>query len=120
MAKYYVQSGWVRLILDAPTAQHAAARALTWSCTRQAEVFAEPAGDLIRDAEALVWQLGEQIRVTEQGFCEEGGEVFETFELLLGSENSARPRDLPRASACRRISKSRSLEFSQGEDCHAS
>ena len=55
MAKYYVQSGWVRLVLDARTPRDAAVKAIQWSRDRQAEVFAEPADDRIREAEILEW-----------------------------------------------------------------
>ena len=50
MPKYYVESGRVRLVLIARNAREAAEKAVRWSCQRQAEIYSQPAGDLIRDA----------------------------------------------------------------------
>ena len=82
MAKYYVQSGWVRLILGARTPRDAALKAIQWSCDRQAEILAEPADDRIREAEILEWQLDDQIAVNETGFGTSRGKVFDTVELV--------------------------------------
>ncbi len=82
MAKYYVQSGNLRLVLDAGTARDAAVRAVQRCHDRQAEIFQEPAGDRIRDIEALDWQVGRQIRVSETGF-DGDGDVFETASLAV-------------------------------------
>ena len=82
MAKYYVQSGWVRLVLDARTQRDAAVKAIQWSGDRQAEIFAEPADDRIREAEILEWQLDDQITVNETGFGTSRGRIFDTVELV--------------------------------------
>ncbi len=82
MAKYYVQSGNLRLVLDAGTARDAAMRAVQRCHDRQAEIFREPAGDRIRDIEVLDWQVDRQIRVSETGF-EGVGDVFETASLAV-------------------------------------
>jgi hypothetical protein len=81
MAKYYVQSGWVRLILDARTPRDAAMKAMRWCRDRQAAVFAEPVDDRFREAEILEWQLDDQITVKETGFGSRGGMVFNTIAL---------------------------------------
>ena len=81
MAKYYVQSGWVRLMLDARTPRDAALKAIRWSRDWQAEVLAEPAEDRIREAEILEWQLDDQITVNETGFGSRDNQVFDTVEL---------------------------------------
>jgi hypothetical protein len=65
MAKYYVQSANLRLVLDARTAWDAAVRAVQWCHDRQAEIYWEPGGDRIRDAEVLEWQIGRRITVGE-------------------------------------------------------
>ena len=78
MPKYYVESGRVRLVLDADTAEWAAIRAFQWSSDRQAEIYAEPPSDLIREAEASEFQLDDEITVNETGF----GNDAETFETL--------------------------------------
>jgi len=70
----------VRLVLDAGNARDAAVRAIQWCDDRQAEIFREPAGDRIQEAEVLEWQMGQQIKVSETGFAG-GGEVFETVTL---------------------------------------
>ncbi len=90
MAKYYVQSGWVRLILDARTPKDAAVKAIQWSHDRQAEVFAEPADDRIREAELLEWQLDDQITVNETGFGSHDDKIFDTVDLAAVREHVVR------------------------------
>ena len=65
MAKYYVRSGWVRVVLDARTPREAAVKAIQWSWDRQAEVLAEPANDRIREAE--IRGVGHLRRLVGQG-----------------------------------------------------
>ena len=81
MAKYYVESGRVRWVLIASTARDAAAKAVQRSAHRQAEIFAEPPQERLREAEAIEWQLDERIRVNEQGFGSPEGYVFDTFDV---------------------------------------
>ena len=90
MAKYYVRSGWVRLVLDARTPRDAALKAIQWSGERQAEVLAEPADDRIREAEILEWQLDDQITVNETGFAASRGRVFDTSELAAARQFAVR------------------------------
>lgn len=78
MPKYYVESGRVRLVLDAETAEQAALKAFQWSSDRQAETYAEPPSDLIREAEALEFDLDDEIAVNETGL----GNDAETFDML--------------------------------------
>ena len=78
MPKYYTESGRIRLVLTADNAKHAAVKAFQWSCDRQAEIYSEPVGDFIRDAEALEYMLDDQIQVNETGFDGSG----RTFDLL--------------------------------------
>ena len=80
MAKYYVQSGNLRLVLDAGTARDAAMSAVRRCLDRQAEIFREPAGDRIRDIEVLDWQVDRKIRVSQTGF-DGDGDLFETASL---------------------------------------
>lgn len=81
MAKYYVRSGWVRLVLDARTARDAAVKAIQWSLDGRAEVFREPEGDRMRDVEALEFQLDDEIEVSEMGFRSGSGRVFDILDL---------------------------------------
>jgi hypothetical protein len=80
MPKYYVESGRVRLVLTADHAEQAAVKAFQWSCDRQAEVYSEPVGHLIRDAEALEYMLDDQIVVNETGF-DGGGKSFDLLDI---------------------------------------
>ena len=80
MPKYYVESGRVRLVLTAENAEQAAVKAFQWSCDRQAEIYSDPVGDFIRDAEALEYVLDDQIQVNETGF-DGGGEVFDFLDI---------------------------------------
>jgi hypothetical protein len=81
MPKYYVESGWVRLVLDARNAERAAVKAFQRCRERQAEIYAEAPAGTIRDAEAVEWQLADEIRVNETGFRGTDGETFDTFEI---------------------------------------
>jgi len=82
MPKFYVESGRVRLVLDAGTAEQAAVRAFQWSSERQAEIYAEPPSELIRDAEASEFQFDDEITVNELGFSNAGGEIFDTWDII--------------------------------------
>ncbi len=81
MPKYYVESGWVRMILDAGNAEQAAVKAFQRCRERQAEIYAGAPAGTIRDAEAVEWQLADEIRVNETGFRGTDGETFDTFEI---------------------------------------
>ncbi|NLF73767.1 MAG: hypothetical protein GX575_32430 [Candidatus Anammoximicrobium sp.] len=81
MAKYYVRSGWVRVVLDARTAQDAAVKAIQWSMAGRAEVFREPERDRMREVEALEFQLDDEIEVSEVGFRNGSGQVFGVLDL---------------------------------------
>ena len=88
MPKYYVESGRIRLVLTADDAEQAAVKTFRWSCDRQAEVYSEPAGDLIRDAEAMEYMLDDQIQVNETGFAGDG-EVFDLLDIAAEWQGSA-------------------------------
>ena len=81
MAKYYVRSGWVRLVLDARTARDAAVKAMQWSAAGRAEIFREPERDRMREIEALEFQLDDKIEVSEVGFRSGSGQVFDVLDL---------------------------------------
>ena len=81
MAKYYVRSGWVRLVLDARTARDAAVKAMQWSVAGRAEIFREPERDRMREVEALEFQLDDKIEVSEVGFRSGSGQVFDVLDL---------------------------------------
>ncbi len=88
MPKFYVQSGPVRLILDAETAQQAAVTAFQWTCDKQAEIEAVTPLDHLLEAEERGCQLADEVTVNEQGFGRWDGEIFETrdvFEAWLRS-----------------------------------
>ena len=72
MAKYYVQSGSVQLILQASSPRKAAVAAFQWSCERQATIDADSPLEHVQIAERLGWQLEEVIAVGERGFDQTG------------------------------------------------
>ena len=82
MPKFYVQSGPVRLILDAETAQQAAVTAFQWTCDKQAEIEAVTPLDHLLEAEERGCQLADEVTVNEQGFARWDGEVFETLAIF--------------------------------------
>jgi hypothetical protein len=81
MPKYYVESGWVRMVLDARNPEQAAVKAFSRCRERQAEIYAEAPSGIIRDAEAVEWELADEIRVNETGFRGAEGTTFDTFEI---------------------------------------
>ena len=81
MPKYYVESGWVRMVLDARNPEQAAVKAFQRCRKRQSEIYADTPAGIIRDAEAVEWQLAGEIRVNESGFRGTDGETFDTFEI---------------------------------------
>jgi len=82
VAKFYVQSGPVRLILDAETAQDAAVLAFQWTCDRQAKIEAVTPLDHLLEAEQQGYQLTDEVAVNEQGFGRWDGDVFETRDVF--------------------------------------
>ena len=89
MPKYYVESGRVRLVFAARNAREAAGKAVSWSCQRQAEIYSQPAGDLIRDAEAVDYMLDGEITVNETGFAGHG-DVFDTVDIAADGHFGSR------------------------------
>ncbi len=89
MPKYYLESGKVRLVMDAETPEQAALKAFQWSFDRQAEVFAEPSADLIREAEALEFRLDDEIRVHETGFDRFDAQTFDTLDIVAAWQGAA-------------------------------
>ncbi len=82
MAKFYVESGAVRLIFAAPSAQQAAIKAFQWTCDKQAEIDAPTPLEHALEAERRGWQLDDQVHVNQRGFGRTGDEVFETRDVL--------------------------------------
>jgi hypothetical protein len=80
--KFYVESGPVRLIFDAPAAKQAAVMAFQWTCDKQAEIEAASPLDHMLEAEERGWQLWDEVSVNEQGFDRWDGEVFEMLDIF--------------------------------------
>lgn len=87
MAKYYLQSGSARLILDAEDSQ----RAVLWMVHRVLEsigsVYEDPTLDDDRKLDSAIVEslldLGPSIHASEQGFDREDAETFETFDIVM-------------------------------------
>ncbi len=82
MPKFYVESGPVRLIFDAATAEQAAVMASQCTCDKQAEIEAASPLDHLLEAEERGWQLDDEVTVNEQGFGRWDGEVFQTLDVF--------------------------------------
>jgi hypothetical protein len=80
--KFYVESGPIRLIFDAATAEQAAVMAFQWTCDKQAEIEAVTPLDHLLEAEDRGCQLGDEVTVNEQGFGRWDREVFETLDIF--------------------------------------
>jgi len=95
MAKYYVESGRVRLVLEAGDAMEAAVHAFQWSCERQATIQTDSPLEHIQLAERLGWQLAETVRVNERGFDQPDGHIFDTLEVVAAWQGAAFPWAAP-------------------------
>jgi hypothetical protein len=82
MAKYYVESGQVRLIFDADNATEAAVRAFQWSSDKQAGIEAESPLEHIWETEERRWHLDDEIRVSEVGFGRHDALAFVTWDVV--------------------------------------
>ena len=82
MAKYYVESGQVRVVFDAETATEAAVRVFQWSCDKQAGIEAESPLEYLLEAEERGWQLDDEIRVSELGFGRDDALAFDTWDVV--------------------------------------
>jgi hypothetical protein len=87
MAKYYLQSGSARLILDAEDSQ----RAVLWMVHRVLEsigdVYEDPTLEDDRKLDSAIVEslldLGPMIHASERGFDRDDAESFETFDIVM-------------------------------------
>lgn len=91
MAKYYVQSGSVKLILQASSARRAAIAAFQWTCERQATINATSPLEHVQIAEQMGWQMEETILVGERGFDQPGCRSFDTLDIVAAWQASSVP-----------------------------
>jgi hypothetical protein len=91
MAKYYVESGAVKLVLQARSAKRAAVAAFQWSCDRQATIAAESPLEHVQIAEQRGWQLEEVILVSQRGFGHIDAIVFDTLDVVAAWQGDAYP-----------------------------
>ena len=82
MAKYYVQSGQVRVVFDAENATEAAVKTFQWSCDKQAGIEAESPVEHQWQAEEHGWLLDDEIRVSEVGFGRADALAFDTMNVV--------------------------------------
>ncbi|MCY2986677.1 MAG: hypothetical protein NTY19_02285 [Planctomycetota bacterium] len=82
MPKFYVESGLARCVIDAIDAEDAAVKAFQWSCDSRDSVLAPESLGETAVTEADGWELGEEIRVSEQGFGRSDGQVFDTMDII--------------------------------------
>ena len=87
MAKYYLQSGSAKLILDSEDSE----RASLWLVHRVMEsispVYEDPTLDDTRKLDSAIVEslldLGPAIHVSELGFDRDDAEQFETFDVVM-------------------------------------
>ena len=91
MAKYYVESGQVRVVFDAENVAEAAVKTFQWSCDKQAGIEAESPLEHSWEAEERGWQLDDQIRVSEVGFGRADADVFDTLNVVAIWQGSLFP-----------------------------
>ena len=89
MAKYYVQSGAVELVLQARSAREAAVKAFQWSCDRQASIHTNCPLEHVRLAEQMGWQLEDTICVSQRGFQQRDAVLFDTLDIVAAWQGFA-------------------------------
>ena len=82
MAKYYVESGQVRVVFDAEDVTEAAVKMFQWSCDKQSGIEAESPLKHLWEAEERGWQLDDHIRVSEVGFGRTDAEIYDTLNVV--------------------------------------
>ena len=82
MAKFYVESGPVRLILDAAHPLEAAIKAFQWTCDKQATIDTDCPLEHVETAELHGWQMHEYVFVNERGFGRGDSEEFDTLLVV--------------------------------------
>jgi len=82
MAKYYVESGQVRVVFDAENVTEAAVKTFQWTCDKQAGIEAESPLEHVFEAEERGWHLDDEIRVSEVGFGRNDALAFDTWEVV--------------------------------------
>jgi len=82
MAKYYVESGHVRVVFDARNSTEAAVKAFQWSCDKQSGIEVQSPLEHLWEAEERGWQLDDEIRVSEIGFGRDDALSFDTLEVV--------------------------------------
>ncbi len=91
MAKYYVESGQVRVVFDAQDATDAAVMAFQWSSDKQAGIEVQSPLEHLWQAEEHGWQLEGQIRVSERGFGRDDALVLDTLDVVAIWQGSLFP-----------------------------
>jgi hypothetical protein len=91
MAKYYVESGAVALVLQAQNAREAAIKAFQWSCDRQASIQADCPLEHVQLAEQMGWQLEDMICVSQRGFQQHDAVIFDTLDIVAAWQGFAFP-----------------------------
>lgn len=86
MAKYYIQSGNIRTVINADDAEKAALWVVHQTLQQVVPVYedqeATPDAKAQLAAEQGVLILGKELRVSEIGFDRQDGNCLDTFELL--------------------------------------
>ena len=91
MPKFYVESGPARCVIDASNVEDTALRAFQWSCDGREGVLVPESLDEMAAAEFDGWELGEKMRVSEQGFGRPDAQVFDTLDLVAVWQGYAFP-----------------------------
>lgn len=94
MAKYYVQSGPVRLVLDAANELEAAMKAFQWTCDKQATIDESCPIAHLEKAELNGWQMHELVHVSERGFSRMDAEEFDTLLVVAAWQEDWERREL--------------------------
>jgi hypothetical protein len=82
MAKYYVESGPVKMVISAASELEAAMKTFQWTCDRQAEIGAETPVGHAREAERLGIQMHDIVWVNQRGFGRRNDWYCPTLEVV--------------------------------------
>jgi len=93
MPKYYVQSGAVRAVVDASDAEHAAIKAIQWSCDQRDTIQIDPSLEVMRYPDSEPGELLDDIFVSEIGFDRDDAQAFDTLDIVAIWQGYAFPWD---------------------------
>jgi len=91
MPKYYVESGYLQLVIDAFDSEDAAVKAIQWSFDKADRVQAAESLRSLEETEVQDGDLDVAIQVSERGFGRPDAMIFDTLDVVAAWQSHAFP-----------------------------